>query len=61
VNPIIATPTIQHATTTTVGHLIDPQNGSWNEALIKNNFNLKDVDEILKIPLLDRERNDEII
>lgn len=61
VNPIIVPPTIQYATTATVSHLIDPQNGSWNETLIKNNFNLNDVDEILKIPLLRCEQNDAVI
>jgi len=29
--------------------------------MIKNNFNLRDVDEIFKIPLLDHEQNDAII
>jgi len=61
VNPTISTPTIQHAPTAAVNHLIDPQNGSWNEVLTKNNFNLRDVDEILKISLLKREQNDAII
>ncbi|KEH30222.1 hypothetical protein MTR_4g065063 [Medicago truncatula] len=37
------------------------ENRSWNEPLIRNNFNLRDVDEILKIPLLLREQNDAII
>ncbi|XP_045802928.1 uncharacterized protein LOC123896601 [Trifolium pratense] len=59
--PIITTPTTQTLLMQRVHALIDMQQGVWNEAVIRSNFNVRDVEEILKIPLVSMARKDDII
>lgn len=61
INPYIPTIPSQNITNTKVNSLIDFTTGGWNIQLIHNLLEPRDAMEVLKIPLLQDDKQDSII